>query len=543
MSTPPPTCNDSPNNAANRSAFADQVGGGATHRSLAKSAGKVGFFTGVSRVLGFFRDLVIAHAFGTGIAAEAFVVSFKIPNLLRDLVGEGAMNSAFVPVLTERREKEKDDFWRLVSTLFFVMALILLVLSVLGILFAPKIVQWMAPGFVDSADPDKFPLTVRLTRVISPYIFFIGLSALAMGVLNSIHEFTSSALGPILLNISMIAAGIFFEARYGPMALVVGVLLGGVLQLGCQFPALCRRGFHWVKPNFRDPSIRQIGRLLVPRAMGSAVYQINVFVDSILASFDKIVGPGGQSALYYSNRLFQLPLAIFGVSLAQVILPTFSTQIFKKDLEGFKQTFSLALRSLMWVALPASVGLVVLCRPIIRILFERGRFDATSTQITSDTLFFYGFGLLSCCFIKVLVNAFYAMQDTKTPVKTLAFAVALNVALSLIFMRIFKIAGLALASSISTTVNAALLYYFLRKKIGSLHGGKLLSSFFKIITASLAMGAIVRGYHVFLMEPAREASHWIQGLHLFASIAVGLLVYIALSFALGIEEVRKIFRR
>ena len=287
-----------------------------THRRLVVSAGIIGSLTGVSRILGFVRDIVIATAFGTGIAAEAFVVSFKIPNLLRDLVGEGAANSAFVPVLTECREKKSDDFWGLVSTLFCVMAVVLAILSALGMIFAPKIVSLIAPGFAMSADPEKFPLAVRLTRVIFPYIFLIGLSALAMGVLNSLKEFASSALGPILLNVSMIVSGFFFEKKYGPMALVIGVLAGGVLQLACQIPPLMKSGFRFAKPATGHGYGRKIGRLLLPRAFGSALYQINVFVDSILASFEGIVGAGGQSALYYSNRLFQLPLAIFGLSLA-----------------------------------------------------------------------------------------------------------------------------------------------------------------------------------------------------------------------------------
>jgi len=359
-----------------------------THRVLAKSAGILGALTGISRVLGFVRDLVIATAFGTGLGAEAFIVSFKIPNLLRDVVGEGAANAAFVPVLTECHEKKKEEFWGLASTLFIIMAAVLAVLSILGIIFSPQIVGLIAPGFVHSSDPEKFPLAVHLTQVIFPYVFLIGLSAFAMGVLNSLKEFTTSSLGPIFLNLSMIVSGYFFERAYGPMALVVGVLAGGVLQLGCQLPALYKRGFRIQAPVFGSSAIKKIGRLLLPRALGSALYQINVFVDSILASFESIVGAGGQSALYYSNRLFQLPLAIFGVALAQAILPTFATQIVQGDMKKFKETLSLALRSLMLVVLPASVGLVVLARPIVRIIFEHGHFNAYSTAITANALFF-----------------------------------------------------------------------------------------------------------------------------------------------------------
>src|SRR3990167_948626 len=196
------------------------------------------------------------------------------------------------------------------------------------------------------------------------------------------------------------------------MALVIGVLCGGALQLACQVPPLLKSGFRFTRLAFGLEAVRRIGKLLVPRAFGSALYQVNVLVDSVLASFESIVGAGGQSALYYSNRFFQLPLAIFGLSLAQAILPTFSSQMIRQDIQGFKETFSLAVRSLALVVLPASVGLVVLAKPIIRIVFQHGRFDAYSTQVTSSALFFYAFGLLSCCLIKILVNAFYSMQDT-----------------------------------------------------------------------------------------------------------------------------------
>ncbi len=511
-----------------------------THRFLVKSAGTIGSLTGVSRVLGFIRDLVIATAFGTGVAAEAFVVSFKIPNLLRDLVGEGATNSAFVPVLTECREKRSSEFWRLVSTLFYVMSAILIFLSVLGIFFAPQVVAAIAPGFLNAADPGKFPLTVKLTRVIFPYILLIGLSALAMGVLNSLKEFTTSALGPALLNLSMIVSGFFFEKTYGPIALVVGVLAGGVLQLACQVPPLLKSGFRFMAPDWGHGLLKKIGKLLIPRAFGSALYQINVFVDSILASFEGIVGVGGQSALYYSNRLFQLPLAIFGLSLAQAILPTFSTQIVRGDIKAFKETLSMAVRSLMLVVLPASVGLIMLANPIVRIIFERGAFDAYSTTITSSALFFYAFGLLSCCIIKILVNAFYSMQDTKTPVKTALFSVCLNIVLSLILMGPLKIGGLTLASSISATVNVALLYYFLRKKIGGFEEPRIIRSFFKIAAASVLMGATVFFYDRFVLQANLQAPRLWQAAYLGLGIILSILFYFGAAFLLKIEEMKKL---
>ena len=496
----------------------------------------------MSRVLGFVRDIVIATAFGTGLGAEAFVVSFRIPNLLRDLVGEGATNSAFVPVLTECREKQKEAFWGLVSTLFFVMAAILAALAFLGVLFAPQIVSVLAPGFTHSADPQKFPLTVKLTRVIFPYIFLIGLSALAMGVLNALQEFTSSAFGPVLLNVCMILSGVFFEKTYGPMALVVAVLAGGVLQLLWQVPPLVKRGFRFTRPAVDHGYAAKIGKLLLPRALGSAIYQINVFVDSILASFETIVGLGGQSALYYANRLFQLPLAIFGMSLAQAILPTFSMQHLRQDKEAFRETLSAAIRSLLFIILPASAGLVVFSRPIIRILFQHGHFDEVSTRITSGALFFYAFGLLSCCLIKLFVNAFYAMQDTRTPVKTMFFSVMLNIVLSLALMRPLKIGGLALASSLSATMNAALLYHFLRKKTGSLQGKLIFRSLLKVLAAVSVMVAAALWYDRRILEPCVAAASFVQASALFAGIVVCVLLYFAVCWVLKVETIGKIFR-
>ncbi len=499
------------------------------HKKLAKSAGAIGFLTGISRVLGFVRDLVIAAAFGTGVYAEAFVVCFKLPNLLRDLVGEGATNAAFVPVLTECHEKRKAEFWGLVSTLFYAMTAILLVLAVLGVVFAPAVVQLIAPGFKN--DAEKFPLTVQLTRVIFPYILFIGLSALAMGVLNSLKEFKSSAFGPILLNICMIIAGVYFEPTYGPMALVVGVLAGGVLQLVWQIPPLVRRGFRLTKPTIGHDAAKKIGRLLLPRAFGSALYQINVFVDSILASFANIVGPGGQSALYYSNRLFQLPLAIFGISVAQALLPTFSTQFVRSDLKGFKHTFSLAVESVTLLVVPASVGLLVLSEPIVRIVFERGEFNSYSTQITSSALFFYSLGLLSCCLIKMLVNAFYAMQDTRTPLKITFFGVLLNIILSLMFMGPLKIGGLALASTLSATFNVVWLYLLFRRRLGALDEPRILAAFGKIVLAAIVMAVFAGGFNLrFVSGPVTLA----------LGIVLSIAVYFGMAYVLKVEGLRKL---
>lgn len=511
-----------------------------THRQVVRSAGVIGGLTAVSRVLGFVRDMIIAAAFGTGLGAEAFVVAFKVPNLFRDLVGEGATNAAIVPVLTGRREKRPADFWTLVSTVFWALGAALLLLSVLGVLFAPQIVAVLAPGFKASGDPDKFPLTVRLTRMIFPYLFLIGLSALAMGVLNSLKEFATSALGPALLNVCMIVTGLYFEKRYGPAALVAGVLVGGVLQLAVQLPPLFRAGFRISPPDFNDEGVKKIGKLLLPRAFGSALYQVNILVDSVLASFETVIGPGGQSALYYANRLFQLPLAILGLSIAQAVLPAFSTYEAKGDREGFRNTLVMTIRTLIFAIVPAATGLLVLAKPIVRIIFERGQFGEYSAYITSSALFFYAFGLLSCAMIKVLANGFYALHDTRTPVKIMLFSVTFNALLSTALMFPLKIAGLTLASSVSATANMFLLYHFLRKRVGAFDQRPVLAALAKALGAAAAMAAFALGWSRWVLGPSAGRGHAIQGALLALGIALSAAVYFVSALALKSEEARKL---
>ncbi|HXV18443.1 MAG TPA: murein biosynthesis integral membrane protein MurJ, partial [Candidatus Omnitrophota bacterium] len=303
-----------------------------------------------------------------------------------------------------------------------------------------------------------------------------------------------------------------------------------------------KNGFHLARPNFGHGLVKKTGKLLVPRILGSALYQINVFVDTILASFEGIVGAGGQSALYYSNRLFQLPLAIVGISIAQAVLPTFSTQIVREDLKGFKETFSMAVRSVLFVILPASAGLVLLCEPIVRIIFERGEFNAYSTQITSSALFFYAFGLLSCCLIKLLANAFYAMHDTRTPVKTALFSVALNIVLCLILMRPLQIGGLTLASSLSATVNVILLYRILRKRVGPVEEQRILTSFYRTLAAASVMGVFCYFYGVWFLGADASASSLRQATVLLGGILAAVIIYFVSAVLLRSEEARKILQ-
>ncbi|MCX5657065.1 MAG: murein biosynthesis integral membrane protein MurJ [Candidatus Omnitrophica bacterium] len=506
-----------------------------THKRLARSAGIIGFGTSVSRLLGFIRDILIAKIFGTSIFADSFFVAFRIPNLLRDLVGEGAANAAFVPVFSEYLvKKDRNDYWNLINALFKLMAVLLAAVTILGVLLSPLIVRIIAPGF--KVDPQKFVITVNLTRIIFPYIFFVGICAFLMAVMNSFKSFAAPAFSPAMLNICLIIGAVWWTKHLGIYGLAWAVLLGGVIQVLIQIIPLFKTGFRFnPKSSYRHPAIGKISRLLFPRFLGSCVYQINLFVDTILASLSGVVGAGGVSALYYSNRLVQFPLAIFGVAVAQAALPTMSTQSQENNLKNLAHTVSFSLRSVFFVTIPSAAGLMVLARPIVSVLFERGKFDTYSTGITSSALMFYSLGLFAYAGTKILVSVFYSMQDTFTPVKVASLSLIINVVLNLIFMFPLKVGGLALATSISATSNFLFLFILLKKRIADLKYKEIISSSLRILLASLSMAAVAKFTYlkigVFLnREPSR----------IFATVLVSIISYIFFSVFFKVKELKNL---
>jgi len=437
------------------------------HRSILKSTSILSIGTLSSRIFGFFRDVILAKILGTGFRADVFFVAFKIPNLFRDIVGEGAVNSALVPVLTEYLEKKnKQDFWQFVSVVLTLGLVVLSILTILGIVFAPILVRLIAPGFME--DPSKLNVAIYLTKWMFPYLIFIGLTAYSMGILYTFRSFAVPAFSPCLLNVSiiisaLISSKVMKEPIFG---LAIGVLIGGILQLMVQIPALLRVGMRYQKPKtLHHPGAIQIGKLLVPRMFGSGVYQLTVLIDTFCASLAMIVGAGGISAIYYANRLIQFPMGIFGVSMASAALPDLSRLANKNDGAAFKKMVSFLLRNVFLIMGPAAIILCAFSEPIIRLLFQRGAFDAYSTYITASTLSFYAIGLISFAGIKILVTAFHALQDTKTPVKVAAFSLIINAVLNFILMFPLKISGIALASSIAGTINFIILLCLLNKKL------------------------------------------------------------------------------
>ncbi|MBD3380534.1 MAG: murein biosynthesis integral membrane protein MurJ [Candidatus Omnitrophica bacterium] len=509
-----------------------------TNRKLIRSTGIIGSAISCSRVLGFLRDILFAKFFGTNIYAQAFVVAFRIPNMLRDMIGEGATDAAIVPVLTEyRHTRTKEEYWEAAGVILNLMTAILVVVSVIGVVFAPAIVRIIAPGFI--RDPQKFAITVFLTRMVFPYVVFLGLLAYAKGVLNSFSYFTTPAFASVLLNLTIILVLVFLYPLIGIKSMVAGVLGGGLLQVLIQIPPMVKRGFR-LGYGFRlmHPVAKRVGRLLVPRAMGTAVYQLSVLVDTVLASLAWIVGPGGVAALYYSNRLVQLPLAVFGIALATAALPKMSKEVAKKDIEQLKKTVLFSLRIIFTVMVPAAVGLMVLSRPIVRILFQRGEFSGYSTSITSGALFFYAIGLLAYAGIKIMVSTYYSMGDTRTPVKTAAVSLGVNVVLNLSLMWHLKISGLALATSLAAVCNFVMLYVILGKRVGDIGTGELLRSFARVGVSTVVMA-------VFIFFAAKRtlyapgAGTAVSIMYLAGVICGGIAVFFASGAVLGVEEVRR----
>ncbi|MCG3114730.1 MAG: murein biosynthesis integral membrane protein MurJ [Candidatus Manganitrophus sp. SA1] len=458
---------------------------GHVEKGIAGAAGIVAFGTLISRILGFIRDMILANLFGATIAADAFYVAFRIPNILRELFAEGSMSAAFIPVFTEYvSKKSRSEAKELASAAFTTLLLLLCIVVAFGIFFSPQLIRLIAPGFVD--DPHKFSLTVSMTRIMFPFLLFISLAALAMGILNSTRRFAPPALASGVFNVVSILFVFGFtpllpEPVYGA---AVGVALGGLAQFLIQVPALYQEGFPL---SFRrpirplHPGVVQMGRLLLPTTLGLSVTQINVLVNTLLASY---LVAGSVTYLYFGMRLIHFPLGIFAVALSTAILPTLSTQAAKGETEGLRQTFSFGLRLVFFITFPAMMGLILFRIPIVHLLFEHGEFGRVATLGTANAVLFYSIGLWAFAGIRIVVPVFYSLQDTKTPVKIGLVAVVANVILNLILMGPLQHSGLALATSLSAILNFSLLLLILRKRIGRIDGKRILNSHLKVLLAS-----------------------------------------------------------
>ena len=499
---------------------------------MAKSTAIVSSGIMASRILGFIRDILIANFFGTKVFAQAFVMAFTLPNALRQLVGEGAVNTVLVPVLTEYRAKEsKAEFFRFTNILLNLFLAALLCITLLGILAAPLLIRIIAPGFI--IDHEKFYLTIELTKILFPYILLIGLTAYCIGVLHTFNHFVAPAFASVVWNATIICGILIFWRSLTVLHLVFAILAGGALQLLLQAYSLSRRGpFFNVREGFLHEGAKKVGRLLLPRMLGAGVYQINIIVDRILASLQFIVGKGAVAALYYGNRLFQLPLALFGIAIATAALPMMSSLAVEKNIVKLKEAVSFSIRNMLFLSVPASVRLLLLSRPIIKVIFQRGEFTSYATDITSAVLFFYAIGLVAYGAVKILVVAFYSMQDTLTPVKVASLTLVVNIVLNVILMVPLKAGGLALATSIAGFVNCGLLFVILKKRIGRFGEKEILNSFLKIMGASLIMACITYALIRFVS--------WDGGIkdavNLILIICASIVAYLSLAKLLKLRE-------
>ena len=501
---------------------------------ILKAAGVVGAATLLSRILGYIRDAVIAWYFGAGHSSDAFIAAFRIPNLLRKLFGEGAISNAFIPVLTDYlTEDGQDEGMRLARSALFVMSILLVVLSICGILLAPLIVKVVAPGFLSS--PGKIPLTVTLTRIMFPYIFFIGLVALCMGILNVFGHFAAPALAPVLLNLAMICSVIFICPYLSNpvMGLAIGVIMGGILQLGLQLPFMIRKGII-LRPKGKlfHPGLKKIGVLMLPVAFGGAVYQVNVLIGGLLGSLLK---EGSVSYLYFADRLVQFPLGIFAIAAATAVLPSLSRQAASNDVDALKDTFGYAVRLIIFLTIPSMVGLIILREPIVALLFQRGEFGSLATQLTAQALLYYAMGLGAFSAVKIVAATFFALKDTRTPMIMALVSIGVNIVLGIILMRPLAHGGLALATSLASILNLGLLVHALRSKLGSLGWRNIMRSAYRTLLNAGFMGIVVWGA-VFVFIPPEGAAVMELLLGLIGCILTGLIVYGTCSYLMKSPE-------
>lgn len=512
-------------------------------RKLLKSTAVTGGMTLISRITGLVRDIVFAHVIGAsaGVAADAFYVAFRIPNFFRRIFGEGAFAQAFVPVYAEHQAGATDDARQtFLSNISGILGSTVLVVTVLGVIAAPLVVTILAPGFL--AVPEKYELTVEMLRITFPYLAFISLVALAAGILNTHGQFGVPAFTPVLLNLSLIAAALWLAPKIGNagLALAWGVLAAGAVQLVFQLPFLRRiRALPRPRLDWRNSGVKRVLKLMLPAIFGSSVVQINMLVNTLLASF---LVTGSVSWLYYSDRLMEFPLGVFGIALATVILPTLSRRHVSASPEEFSQLLDWALRWVFLIAVPASVGLIVLAKPILTTLFQYGQFGPYDVDMTSRALMAFSFGLVAFIAVKILASGFYARQNTSTPAKVAALSVVANVILSLALISPLAHTGLALSISLAAFVNAGLLLRLLRKEgvYTPISGWSWLV--LRIGAASTLM-ALVLGWGAGDMPGWIAAGVFGRVLQLGLWISVGILVYIAGMLILGARPKDFLLRR
>jgi putative peptidoglycan lipid II flippase len=509
-----------------------------TAHHVVKSASVIGLATFTSRLLGFIRDMVLARLFGATTAADAFFVAYRIPNLLRELLAEGSMSSAVIPVFTEYHTlRTRQEMRELVHAAFTTLVTIVSGLTLLGIVTAPAIVWLLAPGF--HGHPGQLALTTLLARLMFPYLLFISLAALAMGILNALRAFAVPALSPVFFNVSMIGCALIVAPALPEpiVGVALGVVAGGAAQFAIQLPGLVRRGmgFGWRFEPWH-PGVKRIGALMMPSLLGLSVTQINLTVSTILASFF----PGGPTYLFYGMRLIQFPLGIFGTALATAILPTLAAQAARGAFDELRSTVAFGIRMVLFIIVPAMVGLILLRQPIVHLFFEHGSFTGRDTAATATAVLCYGVGLWAFAGVRIIVAAFYSIKDTATPALVAAVAVLANVGCSILLMDWLEAAGLALATASSAMLNVGILLTVLNRRVGGLDWWSVWRSAMRICVATVPV-ALTCLWVAHASLWAQEAQWGAKAVLLVLGIGMSLTAYGAVHALLRSEELEVVW--
>ena len=495
-----------------------------------------------SRILGVVREQVLAAYFGAGNAMDAYNVAYRIPNLVRDLFAEGAMSSAFVPTFTRHlAQSGKASAWRLANNVINGLIVITGILVLIGIVFAEPLVTLFAGAYREV--PGKLELTVFLTRLMLPFLTFVAIAAACMGMLNSLHRFFIPALSPAMYNVATITCAVLLvplmpALGFPPIAgIAVGSLIGGAAQLALQWPVLRREGFSY-KPmlDWHDESLRRVLILMGPGTLGLAATQVNVSVNTVLATGE---GTGAVSWLNYAFRLMYLPIGLFGISIATATLPAVSRHAAQDDDVGVRKTVADGLSLMLMLNVPATVGLMLLAEPIVRVIFERSAFTASDTVATAGALQLYALGLVGYSIVRISSPVFYALQQNRTPVLVSVATVAVNAILNLALVRVMGYRGLALGTSIAALFNAVLLIVLLRRSLGGIEGARIIGSLGKIAAASLVMGLVCVGVDATGMRWLPGGGLGLQIVRLTVTIAASLLSLAAAAHLLHIREFRE----
>lgn len=521
-------------------------------RQILKSAWIIGLFTLASRICGYWRDQRITLLLGTSGLADSFILAFRIPNLIRHFIGEGSMTAAFVPVFTEYLNKRsEEETWEFAQRVFWTAALVLSVIAVLGSVFSGAIIHVFT---IFGRSSTQWNQAVFLNRVMFPYALLIGLAAVAMSILNSLLIFGLPAATSVLFNLSVIlfSCGAIYRPvmKWAPVgyrtpaaSLAAGILLGGTLQFVVQVPELVKRGMRFrFSVSFTDPGVRRVAALLGPSLVGIGIYQVNAVVDTIFATSGRMP-EGSVTALYVADRIMELVLGTYAIVVATAILPVMSRQAAMRDFPKLKQTLAFSVRIVSFITIPAALGLMVLRRPIVSVLFEHGHFGPESTALTARALLYYAAGLPAIAGVKLVMPAFYSQQDTKTPVAAAAGAMVVNVALNVLFL-VFLFGKLqngtpALATSLAAYFNFFLLFFILRGRVGALGGRAVAYSLGKVAVSSAAMaGACVAMLRLTAAVWGGPIIHKVAALTATVSAAVG--IFIGVSWLLGCEEIHEL---